>query len=218
MNLIRVVIADDHPLLRAGLIQVLSAEKDIIVAGEAADGEEAEKLILSVNPDIAILDLEMPRKSGLTVIRNLRKFQSCESVKIIILSMYKEKDIFDEAMNQRVKGYLLKDSALIDIIKAIRLVGEGNYFISPELSEFLLLQTPYCEKVRSLKLRLELLTPAESKILKLIGDKKSTIEISEILFISPKTVETHRSHISEKLELRNPNSLLKFAMEIKQII
>jgi len=218
VNLIRVVIADDHPLLRAGLAQVVSSERDIVIVGEASDGEEAAKMVNSENPDIAILDLEMPKKSGLTVIRELRKSHSFDNVKIIILSMHKEKDIFDEAMSLRVKGYLLKDSALIDIIKAIRLVHDGNYFISPELSEFLLLKTPYSEKARSIKLKLELLTPAEYKILKLIGDKKSTCEISQLLFISPKTVETHRSHISEKLNLKGPNNLIKFALEMKDML
>lgn len=213
MDKIRIVIADDHPVFLKGMRFVISEEEDIEVVAEASDGIKALNLINQLHPDIAVLDIDMPGKTGFEILRELLAQKS--ECKIIFLTMHNASDLLLEAIKLGVKGYLLKENALSDIITAIRLVKKGQRYITASLSDVVLnvnLPVPPDESGRQF---LKKLTPSEIKILYLIAKQKTTRQIAEELFISAKTVEKHRYNICEKLEISGNNSLLKFALENK---
>lgn len=211
---IKIIIADDHPIFRGGLRQIISAEKSIDIIGEADNGEKALEIILEKKPDIAILDIDMPKKTGLDVLRNLKDSKT----KTIFLTMYAEEDIFDEAMNLGIKGYVLKDSAVNDIIECILSVNEDNYYISPNVSNLLVNRRNKARNLIKKNPELGNLTKTERNILKFISENKTSKEIADILFLSHRTVENHRTNISNKLNLRGSHSLLKFAIENKSYL
>ncbi len=213
-DIIKIIIADDHPIFRGGLRQIISAEKSIDIIGEADNGEKALEIILENKPDIAILDIDMPKKTGLDVLRNLKDSKT----KIIFLTMYAEEDIFDEAMNLGIKGYVLKDSAVNDIIECILSVNEDNYYISPNVSNLLVNRRNKARNLIKKNPELGNLTKTERNILKFISENKTSKEIADILFLSHRTVENHRTNISNKLNLRGSHSLLKFAIENKSYL
>ncbi len=211
---ISILIADDHPIFRSGLRQLIEGEKNIKIIGEADNGEKALEIIREKNPDIAILDLDMPKMTGLQVLKNLKE----ESTKVIFLTMYAEEDIFDEAMNLGIKGYVLKDSAVNDIIECISTVSDGNYYISPSVSNFLINRRKKLRELRDSVPALDNLTATEKKILKFISENKTSREIANVLFLSPRTIENHRANISNKLNLKGSHSLVKFAIENKSLL
>jgi len=215
-NKIKIIIADDHPIFRNGLKQIIEEEEGIEIIGEAADGQKAIELIQEKKPDIAILDVDMPKKTGFEVLKELQK--SNDPVKIIFLTMYKEENLFNEAMDNGIRGYVLKESAADDICESIRLVAEGDYAISPLISKYLVKRMTMHEKLKKGKPSIDDLTHTERKILKSISENKSSKEIAEEYFISYKTVETHRSNISRKLELQGSLSLVRFALENKSLL
>jgi DNA-binding NarL/FixJ family response regulator len=211
-----VVIADDHPLFRSGVRQALERDAQFRILGEASDGEHALKLIRDVKPEVAVLDINMPKMSGLHVARELSKAK--ESPAIVLLTMFDDDEILNEAMDVGVKAYLLKESASIDITSAAHAAVEGKHFISPGLTDKLLKRR---EKQASFAARnpgIDQLSPAERKVLKLIGDSKTSKQIADDLFLSPKTVDNYRFRIAEKLNLRGSYSLLKFALENKTLL
>lgn len=208
---ISITIADDHPIFRNGLRQTIEEDPGIEIIGEADNGKKALELILELNPDIALLDIEMPHMTGLDVLRELK--DNKEKTKLIFLTVYADEDIFDEAMELGISGYVLKDSAINDIIECIYKVNEGNYYISPSVSNFLLSRREQQERFRGHTHPLKNLTKAELLILRLISDGKTSKEISQELKISSKTVENHRTNISNKLNLKGANSVIKFAIE-----
>jgi DNA-binding NarL/FixJ family response regulator len=213
---LRVLIADDHPIFRKGLIMAIEADSAIEIVGEAGDGEQALRLAEELTPDIIVLDIEMPVLNGLQVAQKIIKQHL--PVDIIFLTMYKEEDMFNEAMNIGVKGYVLKENAVSDIVDSIKSIASGRYFLSPNISEFLVNKS---DRVRSLlrkKPQLENLTATERKVLRLISEIKTNKEIGDTLNISYKTVENHRSNICNKLEIHGSHSLLKFAIENKTIL
>lgn len=207
------LIADDHPLFRKGLRQVLEAEKQIGLLEEAGDGESALRIIETSQPSIAILDIDMPGKSGFDVARGIRAKHLNTS--IIFLTMYKEEDMFDEAMDLGAKGYVLKENAVADIVASVRSVALGEYYISPQLSSLLMTRRGERQTIKKNSPGIDELTASERRILRLISEGKTTKEIAEELFISPKTVDNHRTNISTKLDLHGSHSLLKFALEHK---
>ena len=142
---IRVIVADDHPIFRGGLKQIIEEEEGIEIIGEAGDGQKALEMIIEKNPDIAILDIDMPKKTGFEVLKELKK--SDNSVKIIFLTMYKEENMFNEAMDLGIRGYVLKESAADDICESIRLVAAGDYAISPLISKYLVKRMTMHEKL-----------------------------------------------------------------------
>jgi len=215
-NKIKIIIADDHPIFRSGLKQIIEEEEGIEIIGEAADGQKAIELIQEKKPDIAILDVDMPKKTGFEVLKELQK--SDDPVKVIFLTMYKEENLFNEAMDFGIRGYVLKESAADDICESIRLVAEGDYAISPLISKYLVKRMTMHEKLKKGKPSIDDLTHTERKILKSISENKSSKEIAEEYFISYKTVETHRSNISRKLELQGSLSLVRFALENKSLL
>jgi len=211
---IKIVIADDHPIFRNGLKQIIDFDKRIKIIGEADNGQKALELITELKPDVAILDIDMPKKTGLEVLKELKDSE----VKIIFLTMYAEEDIFEEAMNHGIKGFVLKDSAVSDIVDCIFSVHEDKYYISPSVSNFLMNRRKKLNELKNNNPLLQNLTMAEKKILKFISENKTSKEIADILFISYRTIENHRANISGKLNLKGSHSLVKFAIENKALL
>ncbi len=208
---IKILIADDHPLIRQGLRQIIERQTDLEIVFECGDGQTALAEILSRQPDVAILDVDMPHKTGLEVLRCLG--DSSFAGKAILLTVHNEEEFFDEAIQNGAKGYLLKDSVVEDIIAAIRAVVGGQNYVSPALTTMLFRQKR--RPVQTKPTELETLTPTERTILKLIAEYRTSNQIAETLFISPATVKTHRRNICAKLELEGNHSLMKFAVEYK---
>jgi len=208
-NKIGIVIADDHPVFRHGLRQVIDAEQDLTVLGEAGDGETALKMIQSLNPKIAILDIAMPGLDGLALARRIQSDNT--AVKIILVTMYREERLFREAVIAGIKGYVLKDSAATDIISCIKAVAEGQNYTSPEFTTYLVSRMRQAE-ASSVPTGLEDLTVTERRVLSLIAEYKTSKEIAQELFISPRTVETHRNNICQKLGVHGSHALMKFAL------
>lgn len=213
---ITLVIADDHPLFRKGLREVIESDQSIQIVGEAGDGEAALLLIQRLAPAIAILDIDMPVMGGLAVGRELRKQEA--DVDVIFLTMYKEEDLFNEALDVGARAYVLKDSAVNDILNAVHTVADGRYYVSPALSDNLIRRSTRAEKLLRHVPTLQDLTPAELRVLKLIAGSKTSKEIAGILSLSYKTVENHRTSIASKLHLRGSHSLLKFALENRDVL
>ncbi len=211
---IKIVIADDHPIFRNGLKQIIEFDKRIKIIGEADNGQKALELITELKPDVAILDIDMPKKTGLEVLKELKDSE----VKIIFLTMYAEEDIFEEAMNHGIKGFVLKDSAVSDIVDCIFSVHEDKYYISPSVSNFLMNRRKKLNELKNNNPLLQNLTMSEKKILKYISENKTSKEIADILFISYRTIENHRANISGKLNLKGSHSLVKFAIENKALL
>jgi DNA-binding NarL/FixJ family response regulator len=210
---VKIVIADDHPIVRQGLRQLIEADRDLTVVGEASDGETALQVIETHRPDVAVLDIDMPRIGGFDVVRELERKKI--RVKIIFLTMHTEEVIFQTAMDLGVGGYVLKDSATNDIVAGIKSIAAGKPFISPAMSALLLNRRRRAQKLESEKPELDLLTPTERRILKLIAEDKTSKEIGTELFISHRTVHAHRAHILQKLNLSGNLALVKFALTHK---
>ena len=208
---VTVLIADDHPLLRRGLRDVIGENSRFKIVGEASDGEEALRLLDSLRPQIAIVDIDMPRLNGFDTFREIRKLPA--PVKVIILTMYKEEDMFNTAMDLGAKAYVLKENAANEIVIALEKVDAGEAFVSTLMLEA---GRRRSERVRDLlmnKPQIESLTPAERRILKLIGEDFTSKEIADRLKLSVRTVDNHRQHICNKLRLHGTHSLLKFAFD-----
>ncbi|MFO1499266.1 MAG: response regulator transcription factor [Verrucomicrobiota bacterium] len=206
-----ILIADDHPIFREGLRKVIETERGGRIVAEAADGNTAVQLIRQHKPDIAVLDIVIPQLNGLGVARAVQR--QGLPVSIVILTMFKEEDLFNEAMDLGAKGYVLKENTVSDIIACLQSVAAGQYFISPAISHLLLRRTDRARGFASQTPGLGQLTPSERRILGLIARGKTSKEIATELFISPKTVENHRLNIAEKLSVHGNNALLKFALE-----
>jgi DNA-binding NarL/FixJ family response regulator len=213
---VKIVIADDHPIVRQGLRQMIEAEKNFTIVGEAGDGEDALQLIETHKPDVAVLDIDMPRIGGFDVARELKRKKS--EVGIIFLTMHSEEEIFQTAMDLGVGGYVLKDSATTDIVAGIKSIASGKPFISPALSALLLNRRRRVNKLARQNPELDSLTPTERRILKLIAEDKTSKEIGEELFISHRTVHAHRANISNKLNLSGNLALVKFAITHKSVL
>lgn len=213
-EVIKIVIADDHPIFRNGLRQIVDSDKRIKIIAEADNGEKACEQINELKPDVAILDIDMPKMTGLDILKKVGE----SSTKFIFLTMYAEEDIFDEAMNLGIKGYVLKDSAVNDIIECIYTVLKDNYYISPSVSNFLVNRRKRLNELRSNNPNLQNLTQSERRVLKYISENKTSREIADILFLSSRTVENHRTNICSKLNLKGSHSLIKFAIENKALL
>lgn len=213
---IKVIIVDDHPLFRQGLRQVIEADSRFHLVGEAGDGESGLRLIQEKKPAIAVLDVSLPKLSGLEVTRQVKSKKLPTS--IIILTMYKEEETFNQALDLGVKGFVLKENAAEDIVNSLAKVAEGEHYLSPSISSYLVRRRSRADELAARKPGLDDLTKAERRILKLVGEKKTSREIAAELFISPRTVEAHRANISAKLELRGSHSLLQFALENRSVL
>lgn len=202
--MIRVIIADDHTIVRQGLCKLLSAQKDIKIIGDVGDGDSALALILSERPDVAVIDISMPGRSGIEVAREVKNKDI--KTEIIILTMHKDILKADTALKSGAKGYLLKDAALDELANAIMCVIAGEIYISPSVSAEL---TAYRQAGRGKAF----LTEREENVLKLIAAGLSNRGIADRLAISIKTVETHRARIMHKLDLHKATDLVRYAIE-----
>ena len=214
-KLIRVVIADDHPLILKGLQFILSDTDDIEVVGATTDGKTALDLISELKPDLAILDSEMPNLRGTEIAERIRRFQL--PVNVILFTVHTDRDIFDSAINAGVKGYLLKESMEDEILRAIREVQEGGYYICPKLSGHLMEaigQSVHQNHTSHLKS----LTAAELLVIKLVAENAKTAEIAVQLNLSVRTIDRHRSNICKKLSITGNNALLHYVLENREEI
>ena len=208
---IRLLIVDDHPVFRHGLRQIIEAHPPFKVVGEAAECESALKLVSECRPDIAVVDVDMPRGSGLDLARSLRKNRVAADV--IILTMFKDEDIFNAALDLGVKAYVLKENAVDEILTALEKVSSGETFFSQSLSDISRRREDLVQKLLVIRPRLENLTASERRILKLVAEEHSSKEIADLLKISVKTVDNHRLNICHKLNVHGSHGLLKFAFD-----
>ena len=212
-NPIRIVIADDHPIVRTGLRRVIEGEPDFEVVAEAGDGETGLELIRKLQPHVAILDLDMPKLNGFEVASEIRR--SNLSVEVIFLTIHREVDLLHKAMDIGGSGYIVKETALVDIVDGIRSVAAGRPYVSPSMTPALLQRRARAQALVETTQGLNDLTPSERRILSMIAMGKATSAIAAELFIHERTVESHRASISHKLQLKGANSLLRFALEHK---
>jgi DNA-binding NarL/FixJ family response regulator len=208
---ITVLIADDHPIFRTGLRQVIETDPVVRVVAEAADGDEALATIQSVGPDVAVLDIDMPGRDGLDVARALRDRRS--ATRVIFLTLHTDAWFLNAALDAGVHGYVPKESATTEIAGAIRSVHAGHQYVSPALSSLLITRSRRADALAKELPALDALTPTEIKVLKLVAEIKTTKEIADALCMSPRTVEHHRTSIATKLELHGSHALTRFAVK-----
>lgn len=206
---LRIVIADDHPIFRRGLRMVIEGDPFLRVVAEADDGQSALVYLAELQPDVAVLDVNMPPPDGLAIARELHAQQS--PVKTIFMTMHKDEALLKAALDIEIKGFVVKDAAADEIVGCIKAVAAGQSYLSPVLSEHLINRRSDTTQT----LAFNELTIAERRILQLISESKSNKEIAAELFISIRTVEHHRSNICAKLGLSGKNALLTFALKHK---
>lgn len=210
---LNILIADDHPIFRRGLCEVIESQPDLRLVGQANNGDEALKLVEQLKPGVVILDVHMPLLTGLQAARRL--IEEGAAPKVILLTMHEDESLLMEALDLGIHAYVLKENAVEDLITAIRTVAAGRTFISATLSEMLLRRRSRTETLRQERPGIDSLTPTERRILKLIAEDKTSKEIADLLSSAVRTVETHRQNMSTKLGLSGSHSLLKFAFENK---
>jgi DNA-binding NarL/FixJ family response regulator len=205
-----IVIADDHPLLRKGLRQMVETLPDTDVL-EAENGGDALHIIREHRPSVALLDIEMPKMTGFEVAKRVN--DEGLPVSIIFLTMYNQEQVFNKAMDTGVKGYVLKENAISEVLLCIAAVSEGKYYLSPSISDFLIRRNSRLASPAQESSGISLLTPAERNVLKLVAGMNTNQQIADALNISIKTVHNHRNNICNKLGLNGAHALLKFASE-----
>ncbi|MDJ0836191.1 MAG: response regulator transcription factor [Acidobacteriota bacterium] len=209
---ISVYIADDHPIVRQGFIRIIEDDPRFRIIGQSGKGDDALNQIRALNPRIAVLDVNMPGKTGLEIAKALR--EEDHPTIIVILTMYKDQEFFDEAMNLGIMGYLLKESAVNDLLNCLNSVHAGNHYISPTISGYLIRPRKKKEENKD-ENPIHSLTDSEKRVLRLIGRNMTSKEIAEELYISYRTVQNHRFNICQKLGFKGHNKLLQFALEHK---
>jgi two-component system response regulator NreC len=209
MGKIKVLIADDHTILRQGIKALLDNQAGIEVIGEAKDGREALTLIEHLLPDVILMDIAMPGLNGLEATRRIKK--KFPKIKVLVLTMYTNEEYVFQILKAGANGYLVKETAFQDLISAIQAVYRDEAFMSPSISKKVI--NRYTQRVRDANETTgDMLTTREREILQLIAEGCSSKKIAEALFISPKTVETHRTHIMDKLNIHNRTDLVKYAI------
>ena len=207
----RIVIAEDHKILRQGLRSLLSASDELEVVGEAGDGMSAIRTIKQTDPDLVLLDLNMPKMDGIAVIKEIKQYSS--EIKILALTMHRREENILEVFKSGGDGYCLKSAGQEDLMLAIKAVLSGKRYVSPEISDLVL--EGYLESRKTIKKKssFETLTQREKEVLKLVGETYQNKEIADYLCISPKTVEKHRASIMQKLDLHTASALTAYAIE-----
>jgi two-component system response regulator NreC len=211
----RIVLAEDHTILRAGLRALLSFQEDIEIVGEAGDGREAVRVVDKCVPDLLIIDLSMPRLNGMEAIREIRSRHS--EIKIIVLTVHKSDEYIVASLESGANGYILKDASHSELILAIEYVMDGKIFLSPSISDKVVDVYLEQKKKKKRKTVRDILTSREREVLKLIAEGHKNKDIGSHLCISSKTVEKHRSNLMHKLDLRNTAALTAYAIE-KRIV
>lgn len=212
MYKIRVLIADDHAIVREGLCKLIKEQPDMELVGEATDGHQAVKKVKQLIPDVALLDIAMPELSGLEAV-NLIK-ESVPTTKVVILSMHKKDAYVHQALVAGAMGYVLKASPSSDVLDAIRKVHKGEYFLSSKINSELIMAFLKSKKEKPLVSGYDLLSEREQQVFRLLVEGKSSNEIADVLCISSKTVEKHRANIMKKLDIHNMVAMVKYAITI----
>ncbi|MEO8595436.1 MAG: response regulator transcription factor [Candidatus Solibacter sp.] len=209
-------MADDHDVVRAGLRFLLERQGDIEIVGEAADGRQVVRLAEDCSPSVVVMDIAMPQLNGIDAAAQILARDS--SIKIIILSMYTDEEYLTRALTVGVKGYLVKDAVQADLIRAVRAVATGKSFFSPVIAQTL--AEDYVRQLQSKGIEdsYELLTEREREVLQLIAEGKSNKEVAAILGVSPYTIETHRLHLMQKLNLHNTAEIVLYAVRKKIVV
>ena len=210
---LNILIVDDHPIFRQGLLKLLQLEPDFHIVGECSDGPEAVDEICIKKPNVVVLDISLPTMNGLDVVKKIN--QKDLDTQFVILTMYKDESYFNAALDLGVKGYLLKDNASSELVKCLKAIAAHKYYICPTLSEYLINRNDKQKELTDENPGLNKLTTAEKIVLKMISENKTSRKIAEELFISHRTVQNHRAHICEKLNFNGYNRLLQFALENK---
>lgn len=210
MNRTRILLADDHVVMRAGLRMILEKHEDLVVAGEADDGRQAVAIADQLQPDIVVMDIAMPNLNGIDAARQI--VAKHPRIAIVFLSMNSDETYVLRALKSGAKAYLLKDSAEADLIEAVRSVRQGKSYFSPAVSKTLLEDYARQLQQRGMEDSYELLSMREREVLQLIAEGKSNKEVANLLNLSLHTVETHRTHILQKLNLHSAPELILYAV------
>ena len=210
---IRILIADDHDIVRAGLKSLLDRHDDIEIVGEAADGRQVVRMAEELDPSIVVTDIAMPQLNGIDAAGQILRHNP--EIKIIVLSMYADEEFLVRALTAGVKGYLLKDAVQADLLRAVRAVATGRSFFSPAIAQTLAEDYVRQLQHKGLEDSYELLTEREREILQLLAEGKSNKEVASVLNVSPYTVETHRTHLMQKLNLHNTAEIVLYAVRKK---
>jgi DNA-binding NarL/FixJ family response regulator len=209
---ITIFLADDHTIVRQGLVKLLEAEPNLQVLGEAENGREAVRKVEELKPDIVLMDIAMPLLNGIEATRQIKKI--CPQTKVIILSMHSHDLYINELFSLGASGYLLKNSTGADIIKAIHVAITGDTFLSPSISRRVIQDYVSMKKKSPQEILYSKLSNREREVFQMIAEGRSTKEISDILCVSPSTIKTHRSNIMEKLKMNNTSQLIQFAIHL----
>ncbi len=207
---IRILLADDHTILRAGLRMMLNAQPDFEVVGEAQDGRQAIQEAQKLQPDVILMDITMPDMNGIEATRQIKKL--LPETKVLVLTMHEHDEYVFQALRAGASGYMLKEAADTDLISALRVIQNGQFYLSPTAQSVMV--GDYLQRVRTgeEKDSYSSLTEREREILKLVAEGYTNNQIAERLIISPKTVDTHRTHVMDKLNLHSRAELVKYAM------
>ena len=208
---ITVFLADDHAMFREGIRLLLETQSDLSVIGEAGNGREAVRQASKLCPNIVLMDIAMPELNGIEAAQQI--CEACPSARVIVLSMYSTNEHIFRAFKAGARGYILKESAGADIIKAIRAVHAGKYYTSEAVSDVIMSDYIKVRDIMEAESPLERLSVREREVLQLLVEGKSNVKIAEILFLSQKTVETYRSHLMQKLGISDLPGLVKFAIQ-----
>jgi len=211
----RILLADDHGVVRQGLRAVLARDASFEVIGESGDGREAVRLADALQPDVVIMDISMPQLNGIEAAKQIVKANP--RTHIIILSVHSDETYLMRALQAGVKGYLLKESAEEDLIRAVRMVAQGKPFFSPAVTSALLADYMRDMQQRNLRDSYDLLTEREKEVLQLLAEGKSNKEAATVLDLSTNTVETHRTNLMQKLGLHNTAEIVLYAVRKKII-
>ena len=210
MAALRILLADDHTLIRQGLRKLLEARPEWEVVAEAGDGRDAVRSALELRPNVAIIDIAMPRLNGIEATRQI--VRRAPEVRVLVLSMYSDEAYITQVMQAGASGYLLKDSADTDLTQAVTAVAQGKSFFSPTIAKAML--DDYVRQLaeRGITDRYDALSEREREVFQLIAEGRSNKQIGELLYISVSTVETHRAHIMEKLDVHNAAEMVLYAV------
>jgi DNA-binding NarL/FixJ family response regulator len=212
--MIKVVIAEDHLMVRAGIRALLEQAGDMHVVGEASNGQEAVEIVQALRPDVLIMDIMMPQMNGIQAAESIHKQKL--PTNIMILSMYDDASLVHQALQSGAKGYVLKSSVSDELIQAVRAVANGQTYLSQPISEIIIETIVKSQESQPGEL-LSTLSPREKQILQLIAEEHISSEIAKILFISEKTVEKHRAKLMEKLNVRNIAGLVRMAVKFRLV-
>lgn len=212
MRKIRVLIADDHDIVRQGLRQLLNSQQDLEVVGEAQDGHEALQMVRSVVPDVALIDIAMPRLNGIEAVRLIK--EALPQIQIVVLSMHKKEVYVHEVLSAGALGYVLKASPSSEVLEGIRAANRGEYYLSSNIEAEVIRNYLKSREQKPAVRGYDLLTDREQQVFRLVVEGHSTNKIADLLCLSPKTVEKHRTNIMKKLGINDALGMMKYGIKI----